>query len=94
MRIELHETCLNLTEKESWQLVTLNLFSVISTHNIKSYRPISIFTSYYKQYTQIITKRSEKELPKIKKREDQCGFEKGLFTGQNIRFVQVPNLPL
>ena len=54
---------------------------------IKSYRPISLLNLDYMLYTKILASRLDGILPKLIN-DDQCGFMKGRFIGQHIRFIQ------
>ena len=53
---------------------------------LSNWRPWALFNVDYKIATKAIAKRLEKDLPKVIN-QDQTGFVKGRYIGQNIRLL-------
>ena len=75
---------LSITQRRG--LITLTLKKNKPTNLLKNWRPITLLNCDYKIATKSIASRIRKVLPKIIN-NDQTGFLKGRFIGENIRLI-------
>ena len=75
---------LSITQRRG--LITLTLKKNKPTNPLKNWRPITLLNCDYKIATKSIASRIRKVLPRIIN-NDQTGFLKGRFIGENIRLI-------
>ena len=78
------KSLLSITQRRG--LITLTLKKNKPTNLLKNWRPITLLNCDYKIATKSIASRIRKVLPRIIN-NDQTGFLKGRFIGENIRLI-------
>ena len=80
----IHKGCLSMTQRRG--IITLIPKKHKPVNKLKNWRPINLLNYDYKIASKCIANRIQKILPKLIN-NDQTGFLKGRFIGENIRLI-------